>query len=68
MAEAMDRVVGYAASDLIDWADDPVIGAIVRSWPARVETPRANTLALRPEASFDDIVRGYLDDEIGHRS
>ena len=68
MAEAMDRVVGYAASDLIDWADDPVIGAIVRSWPARIETPRANALALRPEASFDDIVRAYLDDENEHRS
>ncbi len=68
MAEAMDRVVGYAASELIDWADDPVIGAIVRSWPARIETPRANALALRPEASFDDIVRAYLDDENEHRS
>ena len=66
MAEAMDRVVGYAASDLIDWTDDPVIGAIVRSWPATVETPRANALALRPEASFEDIVREYLDDESGH--
>ena len=66
MADAMDRVVGYAASDLIDWTDDPVIGAIVRSWPARVETPRATALSLRPEASFDDIVREYLDDESGH--
>jgi D-erythronate 2-dehydrogenase len=66
MAEAMDRVVGYAASDLIDWTDDPVVGAIVRSWPASVETPRAEALSLRPEASFDDIVREYLDDESGH--
>ncbi len=66
MAEAMDRVAGYAASDLIDWTDDPVIGAIVRSWPAQVETPRADALSLRPEASFDDIVREYLDDENGH--
>jgi nucleoside-diphosphate-sugar epimerase len=63
MAGAMDRVVGYAASDLIDWTDDPVIGAIVRSWPASIDTPRANALGLRPEASFDDIVREYLDNE-----
>jgi nucleoside-diphosphate-sugar epimerase len=60
MADAMDRVAGYAASDLIDWGDDPVIGPIVRSWPASVETPRADALSLRPEASFDDIVRAYL--------
>jgi nucleoside-diphosphate-sugar epimerase len=65
MADAMDRVAGHAASDLIDWADDPVIGAIVRSWPARVETPRASALGLRPETSFDDIVRGYLDVSAG---
>ena len=61
MAEAMDRVVGYAASDLIDWTDDPVIGAIVRGWPASVETPRANALGLHADASFHDIVREYLD-------
>jgi hypothetical protein len=65
MADAMDRVAGYAASDLIDWADDPVTGAIVRSWPARVETPRATALGLRAEASFDDIVRAYLADVRG---
>ncbi|HEX7162591.1 MAG TPA: D-erythronate dehydrogenase [Trebonia sp.] len=65
MADALDRVAGYAASDLIDWTDDPVIGAIVRSWPASVESPRANALALHPEASFDDIVREYLENHAG---
>ncbi len=60
MAAAMDRVAGYAASDLIDWTDDPVIGAIVTSWPARFETRRAHALGLRPDASFDDIVREYI--------
>jgi len=60
MAAAMDRVVGYPASDLIDWTSDPVIGAIVRSWPARFETRRAHALGLRADGSFDDIVRQYL--------
>ena len=55
--------VTAAARNLIDWADDPVTGPIVRSWPARVETPRATALGLRAEASFDDIVRAYLADE-----
>jgi nucleoside-diphosphate-sugar epimerase len=32
MADAMDRVAGYAASDLIDWADDPEIDDIVRAY------------------------------------
>jgi nucleoside-diphosphate-sugar epimerase len=65
MADALDRVAGYAASDLIDWTDDPVISAIVRSWPASVATPRANALGLRPETSFDDIVREYLENHAG---
>jgi nucleoside-diphosphate-sugar epimerase len=60
MAAAMDRVAGYAASDLIDWTDDPAIGAIVGSWPARFETRRAHALGLRPDRSFDDIVRQYI--------
>jgi nucleoside-diphosphate-sugar epimerase len=59
MAEALDRVAGYAASDLIDWTDDPVTGPIVRSWPARVAAARAAALGLHPETSFDDIVREY---------
>jgi D-erythronate 2-dehydrogenase len=62
MAVALDRVAGYPASDLIDWTDDPVISAIVRSWPARFETRRAHALGLRADASFDDIVRQYLAD------
>jgi len=61
MAAAMDRVAGFPASELIDWTDDPVIGPMVRTWPARVETPRAAALALFPEESFDAIVRQYID-------
>ena len=57
----MDRVAGYPASELIDWTDDPVIGAMVRGWPARVEARRAAALSLLPEESFDAIVRQYLD-------
>jgi len=60
MADAMDRVAGYCASELIDWTDDPVTGDIVRSWPARVQAHRAAALGLRGDDSFDDIVREYL--------
>jgi nucleoside-diphosphate-sugar epimerase len=68
MAAAMDRVAGSSfparsrPSDLIDWTDDPVISAMVRSWPAHVEARRASALGLHAETSFDDIVRACLDD------
>ncbi|MET7991801.1 D-erythronate dehydrogenase [Amycolatopsis sp. NPDC005232] len=61
MAFALDRVAGTGTSDLIDWTDDAGVGAIVRSWPARFHTPRADNLGLAAELSFDDIVRAYVD-------
>jgi len=67
MAEALDRVAGPGTSELIDWRDDPAVGAIVGSWPARFDTPRALALGLTPETSFDDIVRDYLADNPGAR-
>lgn len=63
MAAALDRVAGPDTSDLIDWSDDPAVGAIVRSWPARVVAERARRLGLLPESSFDDIVRAYVADQ-----
>jgi nucleoside-diphosphate-sugar epimerase len=60
MAAALDRVAGAGRSALIDWTDDPAIAPIVRSWPARVETPRARALGLAPDQSFDAIIRGYI--------
>jgi nucleoside-diphosphate-sugar epimerase len=63
MAAALDRVAGPGTSDLIDWTDDPAIAAIVASWPASVVAARAEALGLRPEDSFDDVVRAYLEDQ-----
>jgi nucleoside-diphosphate-sugar epimerase len=60
MAAALDRMTRPGTSNLIDWADDPAIGAIVRSWPARFQTLRANRLGLTPNQSFDDIVSEYI--------
>ena len=65
MASAMDRIAGCPASDLIDWTEDPAVSAIVKSWPARFETPRAHALGLHPEESFDAIVRQYLERDSG---
>ena len=65
MARALDRVAGAGTSDRIDWVDDPVVRAIVSSWPARFHTPRAQRLGLRADTSFDDIVRDYLADNAG---
>jgi nucleoside-diphosphate-sugar epimerase len=60
MAAALDRVAGPGTSDLISWAPDPAVVAIVGSWPARFRTERAASLGLRPNADFDEVVREFL--------
>jgi nucleoside-diphosphate-sugar epimerase len=62
MAAALDRVAGAGTSGHITWDDDPAVGAIVRSWPARLRTDRARALGLEPESSFEQIVREYIAD------
>lgn len=62
MAEALKTIGGPAAYALLKWEIDPVIARIVATWPARVISPRANALGLYADASFEDIVRGYIRD------
>ena len=60
MAAALERVAGPAATDLIEWIPDPVIGGIVNTWPARVHSARAAALGLQAEDSFENIIRDYI--------
>jgi nucleoside-diphosphate-sugar epimerase len=60
MAAALDRVTGEPTSKLISWSEDPVVTAVVGSWPARFVTDRASRLGLTADTSFDDIIREYL--------
>jgi nucleoside-diphosphate-sugar epimerase len=63
MAQALDRVAGADVSRHIDWTHDPAVAAIVTSWPAHIDTPRARAMGLEPETSFDRIVGEYRDHE-----
>jgi nucleoside-diphosphate-sugar epimerase len=60
MVDALARVAGPEAADRVEWTTDRRIADIVCSWPAHFSTPRANRLGLRPPASFEEIIRGYL--------
>jgi hypothetical protein len=65
MIEALDRIAGPGTSELVDWVDDPAVGAIVGSWPASFRTTRAERLGLHPDTCFDDIVDEYITDNEG---
>ena len=62
MAAALQRVAGKAVAELIDWTPDANIRRIVRSWPGRVESPRARGLGLQADPDFDTVIRDYIRD------
>ena len=64
MIEALRRVAGQKAVDLITYAPDPVIQQIVEPWAEACEAARARALGFAAEQSFDDIIRVYLEDDL----
>ena len=60
--EALRRVAGQKAVDLITQKPDETIAKIVATWPSDFDTARANALGFVAEASFDDIIAAHLKD------
>jgi nucleoside-diphosphate-sugar epimerase len=63
MIEALRRVAGQKAVDLITCAPDPVIQAIVEPWAEAFEATKARALGFAAEQSFDEIIHIYLEDD-----
>jgi nucleoside-diphosphate-sugar epimerase len=62
--EALRRAAGDQAVKLIRREPDPVIMKIVEGWPRNFDTRRALSLGFRADATFDDIVRAHIEDEL----
>ncbi len=60
MAQALEKVAGPAASALLDWTPDAAVQRLVSTWPGNVAFARAAGLGLRPDASFEAVVRDYI--------
>ena len=60
--EALRRVAGQKAVDLITLAPDETIARIVATWPCDFDTARAHALGFVAETSFDEIVAAHLKD------
>ena len=63
--EALRRIAGEAAVDLIRREPDPEIAGMVSTWPQDFDPQRALDLGFVAEDSFDDIVRVHIEDELG---
>jgi nucleoside-diphosphate-sugar epimerase len=62
--ESLRRVAGDKAVRLIRREPDPTIMRIVEGWPRNFDARRALALGFRADASFDDIIRFHLQDEL----
>jgi nucleoside-diphosphate-sugar epimerase len=62
---ALRKVAGDKAVALIRREPDPIIAAMVSGWPQKFAANRALALGFRAESSFDEIIRIYIEDELG---
>ena len=63
--EALRAVAGEEAVRLVRRQPDPTIIRIVSGWAQKLDAKRATDLGFRSDASFIDIVRAHVDDELG---
>ncbi|HXW41815.1 MAG TPA: D-erythronate dehydrogenase [Xanthobacteraceae bacterium] len=62
---ALRRIAGDKVAARIRREPDPLIGRIVAGWPRRFDAARALTLGFTVDASFDDIIRIHIEEELG---
>ena len=65
--EALRRVAGDRVAGLIRREPDPTVTRIVAGWSENFDAARARELGFQAETSFDEIIRVYIDDELGGR-
>jgi nucleoside-diphosphate-sugar epimerase len=63
--ESLKRIAGAKVAARIRREPDETISRIVAGWPHRFDARRAAALGFRAEASFDEIVRIHVDEELG---
>ncbi len=62
---ALRRIAGDKVASRIRREPDSLVARIVAGWPSRFDPARALALGFRAEASFDDIIRVHIEDELG---
>jgi D-erythronate 2-dehydrogenase len=63
--EALARIAGPKVAARIRREPDELIVRIVSGWSERFDAKRAAALGFKAEATFDDIIRAHIEDELG---
>jgi nucleoside-diphosphate-sugar epimerase len=61
MVDAMGRVAGKDAVSRVKFVPDARIQGIVKTWPVRFRTERADAMGFRADPDFDSVVRDYVE-------
>jgi nucleoside-diphosphate-sugar epimerase len=64
---ALQKVAGDKVVARIRREPDPFIEQIVAGWPRKFAASRALGLGFKPDASFEEIIRNHIEDELGGR-
>ena len=64
---ALRRIAGDKVAARIRHEPDALVARIVAGWPRRFDPARALALGFKAEASFDEIIRVHIEDELGGR-
>ena len=62
--EALTRIAGSKVAARIRREPDELVARIVGGWSERFDAQRAAALGFTAEASFDDIIRAHIEDEL----
>ncbi|VFR18692.1 Nucleoside-diphosphate-sugar epimerases [plant metagenome] len=60
MVDTLRELAGDAVADRIDWQPDTRIKAIVDTWPARIDTTRAQALGFAAPGTGAELVTAYV--------
>jgi D-erythronate 2-dehydrogenase len=63
--DALRRVAGDKVAGRIRREPDELVQRIVAGWAERLDAKRARDLGFNAEATFDDIIRAHIEDELG---
>jgi len=65
--EALVAVAGTDVAQLVRYERDEAVERIIADWPRAFDARRAESLGFKAESSFEEIIRIYIDDELGGR-
>ena len=66
MLDALEKVAGPAVRTRVKYQGDARIAGIVANWPQGMDAERAAGLGLKPDESFEAIIRQYIADNQNH--